>query len=825
MLTIKPIGGSQTEVQYYTALGNAEEHDYYSEHGKAQGVYYGAGADELGFSGAVDNVVFRNLLEGLSPDGKERLVRQRAKGQIHRRSGFDLTFNLCKSFSLAWSQADRETREELDARARKALYRTLDLVEELCGQTRRGIDGVRVERGKLAFAVFSHDTARGVPGEMPDVNRHFHAVLANVAIRSDGSTGALDARPLFQKRMKMALGAMFRCELSKELDEMGLRTVRPQRDGKTVSWFELSCVPKPLIEAASKRSQTIQQWMQGHGVTGAKAAERAALATRERKQSWSQEELFREWRKLSTGFGFSVDAIRSELATGPNKRTSVECRKANVVQTALQSLISSTTRFTEIEILERVAVEAQCQGLGIDEIQSAVQSTLQNSNEIVRLKNDKSGVKTFTTKTMLAIEKRMMRTSEFLNAKTTHLVPAETATEVLSRFATLRGEQTEAIRHMVSGPDIACVNGVAGSGKTFMMQVAREIWEHSGYSVLGTALAAKAAKGLEDGSGIRSVHLHKLLRDLDRGEIQLGKSTIVAIDESGMVGTMQMERLLSAIHRAGAKAVLLGDWKQLQSIDAGAAFRGIAEKVGYQSLDQIIRQRERWARGVVRDLRDGKAHDALQQLYERGRLFIGTDRIDAMSEVVTDWKAKVSDPTSLKETVVFAGTNREVKQLNRLIQAERRERGDLGEAEIAIGDYEFSLGDRVMVTRNNPVLCLRNGATGELVGIEDCSVSIRLDDGLTIDVDTTEFDKLSLVYAMSVHKGQGITCENALILTGDSMTDREISYVEGSRARGFTKFYSDELSSGVSIPELAERMNVSRQAENALEYELSLTGQ
>ena len=71
---------------------------------------------------------------------------------------------------------------------------------------------------------------------------------------------------------------------------------------------------------------------------------------------------------------------------------------------------------------------------------------------------------------------------------------------------------------------------------------------------------------------------------------------------------------------------------------------------------------------------------------------------------------------------------------------------------------------------------------------------------------------------MTVHKGQGLTCENAHVLTGDGMTDREISYVEASRAKGFTKIYSDVLTGGECIQDLAALMNRSRQKELAHEY-------
>lgn len=48
---------------------------------------------------------------------------------------------------------------------------------------------------------------------------------------------------------------------------------------------------------------------------------------------------------------------------------------------------------------------------------------------------------------------------------------------------------------------------------------------------------------------------------------------VLVIDEAGMVGTRQRERVLSHAADAGAKFVLVGDPQQLPSIKAGAAFR------------------------------------------------------------------------------------------------------------------------------------------------------------------------------------------------------------------------------------------------------------
>lgn len=822
MLSIKPIGASSTEVSYYANLGEAENHDYYSEDGARPGLWYGNGAEQLGLSGNVDPNAFRNVLEGLSADGSERLVQQRSRGQIKRRAGFDLTFSMPKSYSVAWSQADPATRSEMDRRARFALERTLSLVEELCGRTRRGKNGAVTERAKLIFAVFSHDTARGIPGEMPDVNRHFHAVLANLSGRQDGSTGALDARPLFQRRMKMALGAMFRAELSKELEAMGFGTHRPKRERseEKVSWFELSCVPRSLIDALSKRRAEIQTWLRKRGLTGARAAERAALRTRAGKERFTQKELFQGWRRIAAKHGFCRDSVTAEI--GRRVKTEIDsASKANqAVRRAVESLAESKARFTEIELLEQAAVESQCRGLGIREIREALDTCLNASSEIVRLQDDALGTRTFTTKSMLATEKKMLQAASELSLRSVLQIPPDQVTDLFVRRSSLRGEQKEAVRAMLSGSDVACVKGIAGSGKTYMLGVAREAWEAAGFTVLGTALASKAAGGLEDGSGIRSTHIHKLLRDIEQGTMAINSHTVLVVDEAGMVGTRQMEKLVGLVSEGGGKLVLVGDWNQLQAIDAGAPFRGISETVGYTSLEEIIRQREIWARQVVRELRDGESQDALTELRNRDRLFIGEDRDEAMDRLVIDWKGLAVDGGDLRDTLVFTGTNLEVRELNRRLQGVRRENGQLGDAKIELDGLDLYVGDRILVTRNNASLCLKNGTLGAITDVQESVVTVRLDSGYSVEIDTGRFDHLTLGYALSAHKGQGVTCENALVLTGDPMTDREISYVEGSRARGITKFYSDEISTGVSLEQLAAKMNVSRQAELAYEYEI-----
>src|SRR3546814_6978669 len=98
-----------------------------------------------------------------------------------------------------------------------------------------------------------------------------------------------------------------------------------------------------------------------------------------------------------------------------------------------------------------------------------------------------------------------------------------------------------------------------------------------------------AAEGLEGGSGIASRTIASLEYQWGQGREQLGPRDVLVIDEAGMIGTRQMERVLGEAERAGAKVVLVGDAEQLQAIEAGAAFRALGSGVHTSELQSLMR--------------------------------------------------------------------------------------------------------------------------------------------------------------------------------------------------------------------------------------------
>lgn len=817
MLTIAAVSGSREAVLYYANLGDAENHDYYSSDGQRPGVWFGTGAEALGLAGQIDPNVFQNLLNGRSPDGAKDLVQQRS-GSIRHRAGFDLTFSVPKSVSVLWSQMPAHRRHQIDAVVERAVRSVLQVVQDECGVTRRGHNGHTQEPAQLIGALYRHDTARGLPGQVPDANLHLHAVLVNAVVREDGSTGALDARPLFEPRKKMALGALFRAELARGLrDELGVGVYRPSRPGhdRPVTWFEIEGVPELLLQAMSKRRSEIEAWLREHGLSEAKAAERANRATRTKKQLFTWYQLTEAWAKLARQHDWGP--VHAESLLKPTPTAYREASLEELATRALDLLMQGRARFTRNELLEVMAVEAQTTGIGADRVLQAVEGVFSRSAEIVPLQK-KRGLATYTTRQMLDLEAGLIARASRLHDRSGRAVRLADVARVLRRHPTLRPEQREAVRAVVTGPDCVAIVGVAGSGKTYMLGVAREAFEEAGYRLIGTALAADAAQEIQKGSGIASVHLHKLLYRLKQGQATLDSNTVVVVDEAGMVGTRQMADLLRRVEDSGSKLVLVGDPRQLQPVDAGAPFRMIGETIGSTTLSDIVRQHESYARQVVRDLRDGDAEAALQALDRRGQVVIATSEQAARERLVVDWRRLVfEEGFEPGQVAVLTGQNEAVRDLNRRLHEVMRSAGRLGDYTVELDSGPVSLGDRVVVTKNQRLLGLRNGQRGEVVGASDRTLWVRLEDGFEVEVDTDYFPHITLGYASSIHRSQGKTAEHALYLAGDSMTSLELGYVAGSRARGQTLVYASAVAVE-SIEGLAARMNVSRPQEMACEH-------
>ena len=265
---------------------------------------------------------------------------------------------------------------------------------------------------------------------------------------------------------------------------------------------------------------------------------------------------------------------------------------------------------------------------GIEQF-NEVMGAMRSAPDLVELGKDARGEDRFTTRDMIEAEQRLHRAAELMAERERHEVRDADREAALvraeQRGLVLSGEQTDALAHVTDGRDLSVMVGHAGTGKSAMLGVAREAWEAAGYEVRGAALSGIAAENLESGSGISSRTIASMEHGWQQGRDGLTSRDVLVIDEAGMVGTRQLERVLSHAAEAGAKVVLVGDPQQLQSIEAGAAFRSIHERHGGAEIAEVRRQQEDWQRDATRDLATGRTGIALEAYRSRGMVHEAAD--------------------------------------------------------------------------------------------------------------------------------------------------------------------------------------------------------
>ncbi|QMT62107.1 Ti-type conjugative transfer relaxase TraA [Legionella sp. PC997] len=422
---------------------------------------------------------------------------------------------------------------------------------------------------------------------------------------------------------------------------------------------------------------------------------------------------------------------------------------------------------------------------------SLVFERVKSSPELVYLGLDKKGGQRFSTQNMLQIESSMMHQSDTLHHRLGHGVSEKTILLTQSS-RTLSEEQKSALRYLTQTGDLKSLLGYAGTGKSYLLGAARESWEQSGYRVHGAALSGIAALNLRDSSGINSRTIASLFYRLDKGMFHFTSRDILVVDEAGMLGSHTMERLTREIEQAGAKLVLVGDWQQLQAIEAGAAFRAIAENYQYVELNQIRRQSTPWQVEASLDLAQGEVDKALlaYDAHDHVHHFVNTH--DAKQALIEQWNdVRISSPADSQ--IILAYTRKDVKELNEMARSMKRKDGQLGENIVfntERGERGFAVNDRVYFLKREDSLSVINGTLGTIKSIDAKAgiISVALDGDNSkskpqiVQVNTNYYKHIEHGYAATVYKAQGVTVDRTYVLP-TAHYDAHSTYVAMTRHR------------------------------------------
>jgi Ti-type conjugative transfer relaxase TraA len=491
---------------------------------------------------------------------------------------------------------------------------------------------------------------------------------------------------------------------------------------------------------------------------------------------------------------------------------------------ALQALTHQQSTFTRQDLAR--LVNRQTDGAAQF---AAVMAKVEASPELVRVGKDGRGRERFSTREMVRVEQQLIATAIELNRRTTHRVNDKRRVGVVNGARKqLSEEQVLAYLHLTRSRDLAVVVGIAGGGKSTMLGTARQVWEGQGYRVRGAALSGIAAEGLESSAGIESRTIASWEYAWNQDRETLTPKDVLVVDEAGMVGSRQLGRLVDRVHQAGAKLVLVGDAEQLQAIEAGAAFRAIADRVGVMAITEPRRQQVDWQREATKELATARTAMALDRYEAAGMVHRHATREAARAGVIAAWQA-TRQQSPRQSQIILAHERVDVRALNAAARGVRREAGELGPDQVLqteAGPLAFAEGDRIYFLRNERGLGVKNGTLGTLERIDGGALTVRLDPagpvpgldgaGRGVSFDLAAYADIGHGYAATVHKNQGATVDQAHVLATPGM-DRHLAYVAMSRHRQAAQLHWSEEDFGTS-DRLRERLGRERTKDTTLDY-------
>jgi Ti-type conjugative transfer relaxase TraA len=816
MVSIGKVGGGPGAERYYTDAVARGQEDYYAGSGEAPGEWYGSGAAAVGLSGQVDGDEFSSLFRGVAPSG------QRLRREPDERSviGFDLTFGAPKSVSILYGIGDeavsRAAREAHDEAVRQAL----GYLESSACFTRRGHGGAEQVRGDgLIVGLFRHRTSRA-----GDPHLHTHAVVANSTCAA-GRWSTLDGRAIYAHAR--TAGFLYQAALRDELTgRLGVEWTPVERGVADIRGMD-----PELLGQLSRRRTEIRDVMARLGQHSARAAQVAALETRRsKKHDVPVDRLRADWCARAAEHGFGRRELADVLGRSAAERREVAA-PSDPALASPEGVTREASTFDRRTVLREWA-EAHPAGAPVSRIEALADAWLA-SDDAVQLEpatNASLGPR-YSTPDMLATERDLIQSGERRRREGAGLASKQDVLAVLDDRPLLAGEQAAMVEHLTrSGDGLQVVRAAAGTGKTYALEAARHVWERSGHRVYGCALSARAAVELETQAGIDSTTIARLKLDFDRG-YGLSAENVLVVDEAGMVGSRDLERLAAEAEGVGAKLVLVGDDRQLPEIDAGGAFRGLAERLGACELHETRRQQHAWDRDALAALRVGGIDEWASRYRDAGRIVARATAEEARRDLVTDWwqAARQDD----RDAVMVAHRRSDVADLNRRARARMQQDGRLGSEHLAVGDRTFARGDRILARSNDRRTGLVNGARGDVVGVdpEHRTLTVRLRSGTDVVVPSGYLDAghLDHGYALTAHAAQGATVDNAFVLGSDDLY-QEWGYTALTRHRDESRFYmvspasteralpglEEELEDPI-LEELREMLGSSRQKSLAIE--------
>ena len=763
---------------------------YYGSRGETPIVWNGQGAARLGLAGAVrPDDYYAVFADGGAQDPVlgERLVAT-------KRPGMELVVSAHKTVAVLGVVGGADDMHRILDAETHATMAFLDAWTQRQGG-RRGRLQVRTPTSGLTYGQTRHATSRA-----GDPNPHDHVLVANVVEMLDNRGGwkALDTAGI--RDMVHAATAVGRLHAAWEATRLGYGIRPDPGPSGNLDHFAIAGIPEAACRLFSKRSEAIDDEVGPDASYRLRATTARAIRPDKNDDELAPEQLMDHWHTELDEIGLTpagiVDSIeQSAPSVAPPSRLS-DRELAGLVEWVLSPTgpLAGDKQFGRAEVIRHLAPKLH--GRHPDELTRAVGAVIAHPEALALVGQPGARNRAWVLASTRAAEEAIADCAERL-ATTTDSVsvdPDTAAAAVRDKERSIGERLTPGQRDLVtiaatSGRQLELVLGVAGAGKTTALDALRVAFETDGYRVIGTATSGQAAKTLGEAAHINSHTTASLLWRLQHGREQLDASTVLIVDEAGMVDDPAMLALLTAAELHGSKVIVVGDHHQLGAVGPGGGLEALTTRHpdAVHHLTDNIRQQDPVERAALEQLRSGDVSQAVAFYADHGRIDRHEDRWDALLATAAAWH---DDLEAGHDTIMLAWRRADVAQLNHFARLHRRSAGHLGDTSVdATGGRRYSTGDHVVALAPDPSRRFVTSQRGLVTAIDKTTGTITIDfdpgsEPVMLSGEEIDDRHLDHAYATTVHRAQGATVDRAHVYANGG--GRELTYVALSRARHAT---------------------------------------
>lgn len=366
--------------------------------------------------------------------------------------------------------------------------------------------------------------------------------------------------------------------------------------------------------------------------------------------------------------------------------------------------------------------------------------------------------------------------------------------------------QKEAIKLALSSK-VFILTGGPGTGKTTVIRGILEAYsslnkidlEKKDLPILLAAPTGRAARRMNELTGLPSATIHRHLglngdNDYQAMDDYLDCDLII-IDEFSMVDTWLANQLLSSLP-SSTQVIIVGDSDQLPSVGPGQVLADLLKvpSIPKIALQKIFRQSED---STIVDLanqmrlghlpRDFKEKKADRSFFEAYAQHIPT----MVTKIVT---SAINSGIPKEEIQILAPMYKGQAGINHLNQLMQDLLNPLGDGqEFLFNDIHLRRGDKILHLVNDAQLNVFNGDIGYISDLIPAKYTESKQDEIIMDFDGTEVTyprnewlKITLAYAMSIHKSQGSEFQVVILpIThqGGRLLQRNLIYTAVTRSK------------------------------------------